>query len=75
LFKGLRGEPTGLKYARQQQDVLQLFGLSQRELTLLPWGQINITNHAGVMHFALTLTLCDFLSQIGQRHIGPVALN
>jgi hypothetical protein len=37
--------------------------------------QINVLHHAGVMHFALTTTLCDFLPQIGQSNIGPVLFN
>src|SRR5262249_23355173 len=37
--------------------------------------QLNVMHHAGVMHFALTLALCDFLAQIPQTNIGTVAFN
>jgi hypothetical protein len=32
-------------------------------------------HHAGIMHFALTFALCNFLSQIRQPDIGTIALN
>jgi hypothetical protein len=37
--------------------------------------EINITNHAGVIDFALTTALRNFFSQIRQPHIDTVAIN
>ena len=42
---------------------------------LLPRRKLNVTNHAGVVHFALASALCDFLAQIRQPNVGPVFLN
>ena len=37
--------------------------------------QIDIPNHAGVMHLAKPLALGNFLAQIGQTNIGTEATN
>src|SRR5262245_55486970 len=37
--------------------------------------QIDVMNHAGVVHLAVTLAVRDFLPQIRQRNVGTVAFN
>ena len=37
--------------------------------------QIDIPNHAGVMHLTVTLALGNLLAQIRQSNIGPIAGN
>ena len=42
---------------------------------LSPTDQINVTNHAGIVHLTGTVAVCYFLPQIRQPHIGSVSLN
>jgi hypothetical protein len=37
--------------------------------------QIDVMHHSAVMHLVLTLTQCNFLSQIWQPNIAPIAFD
>jgi len=63
---------------RYQRQLARNVSLALRAIFFtaeLPGHEINITNHAGVLHLSMTPALCYFLRQIWQTKIGTVAFN